>query len=97
VFGRTSPRVGFRALHRSPFGGTALLVDLAEPAPVLIQIFDLGGRRVRSLADRALPAGATVIPWDGREEGGAPSPPGIYFARLASPGFERTVRVLSAP
>jgi beta-fructofuranosidase len=97
VFGRTSPRVGFRALQRSPLGGMALLVDLAEPAPVLIQIFDLGGRRVRSLADRVLPAGATVIAWDGREQSGATVRPGVYFARLAGPGFERTVRVISTP
>ncbi len=88
---------GFRAVQRSPLGATALLVDLAEPARVTIDIFDLAGRRVRGLADRTLPAGATVIPWDGREQGGARARPGVYFARLAAPGFERTVRVLSAP
>jgi flagellar hook capping protein FlgD len=91
------PLVEFRALQRSPLGGPALLVDLREPAPVRIEIFDLSGRRVRSLADRALPAGATVIPWDGRQESGAPTRPGVYFARLAVSGFERTVRVVSTP
>ncbi len=96
-YARERPRVEFRALNRSPLGGTALLVDLPEPGPVRIEIFDVGGRRIRSLADRGLPAGATVILWDGREQGGAPARPGVYFARLASPGFERTLRVLSAP
>jgi len=91
------PLIEFRALHRSPLGGPALLVDLREPAPVRIEIFDLSGRRVRSLADRALPAGSTVIPWDGRQESGAATRPGVYFARLAVSGFERTVRVLSTP
>ena len=97
AIGMSAPKVGFRALHRSPFGGAALLVDLVEPATVVIEIFDPGGRRVRRLAERALPAGATVIPWDGRDEGGTRARPGIYFARLAGPGFERTVRVLSGP
>jgi len=92
-----SPPVEFRVLQRSPLGGPALLVDLREPAAVRIEIFDLAGRRVRSLADRALPAGATVIPWDRRHESGATTPPGVYFARLATSGFERTVRVLSTP
>lgn len=94
---RSAAGVSFRSLQGSPLGETALLVDLAAPAAVRIDIFDLAGRRVRGLADRTLPAGATVIPWDGREHGGARARPGIYFARLAAPGIERTVRVLAAP
>lgn len=94
---RGTDGVGFRSLQRSPLGQTALLVDLPAPAPVRIDLFDLAGRRVRGLADRTLPAGATVIAWDGREHGGARARPGVYFARLVAPGIERTVRVLAAP
>jgi hypothetical protein len=90
-------KVGFRALARSPLGGSALLVDLPAPTPVRVELFDLSGRRVRTLADHALPAGATVLTWDGREAGGAAVRPGVYFARLATPGWQRTVRVLVAP
>jgi hypothetical protein len=95
--GSGEARVVFRALQRSPLGATALLIDLPEPAAVRIDIFDLAGRRVRGLADHSLPAGASVIPWDGREQGGERARPGVYFARLVAPGFERTVRVLSTP
>jgi hypothetical protein len=95
--GRAPAPVGFRALSRSPLPGTALLVELAEAAAVRLELFDLAGRRVRSLADRTLPAGPTVIAWDGREESGARARPGVYFARLATAAGDRTARVLLAP
>jgi hypothetical protein len=91
------PGIGFRALRRSPLGEMALLVDLPAPAEARVEIFDLAGRRVRRLADRGLPAGATVLAWDGRETDGGRARPGVYFARLATPGVERTVRVLVTP
>ena len=97
-FGRAPAVAEFRAVRGSPLGGAvALLVDLAAPAAGRLEIFDLGGRRVRDLARRNLPAGATVIAWDGRDDGGAPVRPGVYFARLSTPGLERTARLLIAP
>ena len=95
---RSAPAAaGFRALQRSPLGGTALLVDLAGPARARVEIFDLSGRRVRGLAERELPAGASVLAWDGRDDSGSRVSPGVYFARLATGGFEHTVRVLATP
>lgn len=96
-FSRARTGVAFRALTRSPLGSTALLVDVDQPTPARIELFDLGGRRVRALADRTLPAGATVIPWDGRDEAGALARAGVYFARLTTPGLERSIRILRTP
>jgi hypothetical protein len=63
---------------------------LAGGATVLIH--DVAGRRVR-----ALPAatGSSASRWDGRGEGGAPVPAGVYFARLdhGSGGSARIVVV----
>lgn len=47
-----------------------------------LDILDLRGRRVRSLPDRA----RGVWEWDGRDERGDQTPPGIYFARVAGGG-----------
>jgi hypothetical protein len=90
----SASRVGFRALARTPLGETALLIDLPEATAARLELFDLAGRRVRSLADRTLPAGATVIPWDERDGDGAHARPGVYFARLTTPQARHTVRVL---
>ncbi len=87
-------RTDFRSLVQSPLGGTAMLIDLPEAMPVRVDLFDLTGRRIRNLADRTLPAGATVIAWDGRETSGQPARPGIYFARLTTPRRQQTLRLV---
>ena len=85
----------FRALHDTPLGATtALAVDLAAPTPARVDIYDLLGRRVRNLAERDLPAGVTVLPWDGRDQSGSHVGRGVYFARLLAGDRQFTVRLL---
>jgi len=96
-FGARSAPAEFRALRRSPLGATVLLIDLRAEAPARLEVFDLAGRRVRTLAERVMPRGATLVPWDGREESGAAARRGVYFARLTTPDFQRTVRLLLQP
>jgi sucrose-6-phosphate hydrolase SacC (GH32 family) len=86
----------FRTLSSSPVGGIAMLVDLAAPAGVRIDLYDLAGRHIRNLADRTFPAGATVVPWDARTADGTRARPGVYFARIRSAGSDRTLRILLA-
>ena len=87
-------RLRFRAMRQGPAGNApALLVDLARPAVVKLDLYDLQGRRVRNLVDRELPVGATVVLWDGRNSDGWALPRGMYFARLVTPAGVRTARV----
>lgn len=52
---------------------------------VAIDIFDVAGRRVRRLTASAPgTTSAFEASWDGSLPSGAPAPPGVYFARLAS-------------
>ena len=39
---------------------------------VRLDLIDLQGRRVRTLADGVLPKGATILTWDGRTADGMP-------------------------
>lgn len=58
-----------------------------------LAVFDLAGRRVRSLAtNERLPAGPHVRPWDGTHDGGGMAAPGVYVVRLDT----RTQRVARA-
>lgn len=92
------PRAPLRSLLQAPLGGgPALAVDLAAPARARVDLYDLSGRRVRTLADRELPAGVTVLPWDGRDSDGRALPRGVYFARLSTPALQASARVLLAP
>jgi flagellar hook assembly protein FlgD len=71
----------------------AFRVELARGGPARLEIYDLLGRRVKTVVDATLPAGATDLSWDGRTEGGAPAGSGIYFAALTANGVVRSARV----
>ena len=89
------PQPILRTLAHSVLGAAAgLVVDLRQASEARLDVFDLQGRRVRTLADRQLPAGATVIGWDGRDEAGRRLSRGLYFARLTMPREVRTARIL---
>lgn len=87
-----------RALSGSPLGtGPALAVELAASVPARVDLYDLSGRRVRNLANRDLPAGVTVLRWDGRDDAGNAMPRGLYFARLTAPGLHASTRLPLLP
>ncbi len=82
---------------RSVFGDRpTFLVEMPRAGTVRLDLFDLQGRRLRRLVDRDLPAGATVIPWDGRDGAGLAMSRGLYFARLTTPTASRTVKLVLA-
>jgi len=58
-----------------------------------VELFDLTGRRVRSLVDEALPPGPATVTWDGTDARGQRAAAGVYFLRLGSGGGSRTVKV----
>ncbi len=62
--------------------GTRIGFSLAQEDAVRLAIFDVAGRRIRTLVDEVLPAGEFHIPWDGFNERGERVVPGIYFYRI---------------
>lgn len=60
--------------------------DLARPADVKLEAFDLSGRRVATLVSRGLEAGRYHVSFAGRGDDGAPLGSGLYFLRLSVPG-----------
>jgi len=49
---------------------------------VELSIYDVSGRRIRSLVSGATSAGTFRIDWDARNDGGQGVANGIYFAKL---------------
>ncbi len=79
----------------NPFFATATLVmRLPESAHVRLSIYDVRGRRVRTLVDAVQPAGATVVGWGGVDERGVRVPPGVYWARMTTGEHVRTQRLV---
>jgi hypothetical protein len=61
---------------------TSIAYGIVHAGPVDLAIFDIAGRRIRSLASGSTPAGIYRVSWDGRDGGGKAVGTGIYFARL---------------
>lgn len=57
-------------------------------------VYDVGGRRVRTVFQADLAPGVYRRLWDGRDERGRMVSSGMYFARLAGPGFAATRKIL---
>ncbi len=72
--------------HPNPFNPRTT-IDFALPhdAAVRLEVFDLKGRRVRSLLSERLPAGWHRVEWDGRDDRGRTLASGQYFYRLRTP------------
>jgi len=70
------------ALPNPSSRGTALYYELPAAGPVKLQIFDVSGRRVRTIVDATQTAGGHHVDWDALNERGRRVPTGIYFARL---------------
>jgi plastocyanin len=63
---------------------------------VSLEIYDMRGRRVRTLFEGSLPAGSHGMVWDGRADSGEPAGSGIYLYRLRVDSQTATRRMMIA-
>jgi len=73
---------------------TEIRFGLPRPGHVRITIFDVAGRRVRTLLDRDLPAGHHVASWDGTDVLNRPSASGVYFYQMSAGDFTSRKRMV---
>ena len=66
----------------------------ASGGPVSIAIYDVGGRRVRTLVDATRSGGRYSVMWDGLADGGNRVSSGVYFCRMTAGGFAQTRRMV---
>ena len=58
------------------------VIQISEPKPIKVVIYDLAGNLVRVLANREQIGGIYTETWDGKNEGGDAVPPGAYQVLL---------------
>lgn len=73
---------------------TTFRLALPRQDVVHLEIVDVTGRSVRTLARDVLPAGETSLTWDLRDRFGGRVSPGVYFARAAFLGQTWIRRVI---
>ena len=81
--------------HPNPLNpNTTIRFDLPETVDISIVVYDLMGREVARLVDRDMTAGYHQVIWDGRTVHGREVPTGIYIARLVTPEFTKSIKML---
>jgi hypothetical protein len=59
--------------------GTAISFRLPSPGDVSLEIFDVAGKKVRTLVHGVLDAGSHTVDWNGRDAAGQRVPAGFYL------------------
>jgi hypothetical protein len=84
-----------QAMHPHPMGSLGVVhFETAQAGRVSLGVFDVEGRRVRTLAGSDYPAGLHEIAWRGDDDRGAALVPGIYWMRLEAAGRSETRKVV---
>jgi hypothetical protein len=84
-----------RGCHPNPFNpATTVAYDVPEPGGrVTIEIFDVRGRLVRTLVNGTESAGRKQAVWRGVGEGGESVSSGVYFCRMGTETYEKTIKL----
>jgi len=80
----------------NPFNAkTTIRFDTPEECEVELSIYDLSGRRIRTLISEEYRAGRHSVVWNGKDKTGDQMPSGVYFYRLnTESGFSSTRKMM---
>jgi uncharacterized protein (DUF362 family) len=80
--------------YPNPFNAsTNLRYALPRESRIELAVYDLLGRRVRTIADGVQPAGWHTARWDGRDEAGRSVASGLYIYTLSAQTDQRLVEI----
>jgi hypothetical protein len=93
------PAANSRAINTTaapnPFNpGTTISFEVPIEGRVRVDLFDMRGKRMRSLLDASLPSGPAAVAWDGRDDSGCPVASGAYLARVQAGEQSGLVRLM---
>ncbi|KPL03995.1 MAG: hypothetical protein AMJ90_02495 [candidate division Zixibacteria bacterium SM23_73_2] len=75
--------------YPNPFNPTTVIkFYLPEDSWVKVEVFNLLGQRVKTLADKAMLSGIREVLWNGKNEKGKSVASGIYFYKVKTDKFE---------
>ncbi|MCX6841487.1 MAG: hypothetical protein NTX53_04275 [candidate division WOR-3 bacterium] len=74
--------------------GVQIRYALQRSGWVRLQVQDITGRVVRTLASGQMRTGSYATAWDGRDQYGRPTGSGVYFCRLQAGGYLATKKLL---
>lgn len=82
-------------VHPNPaLAGASIAFSLDAPGAVRVEVYDVTGRRVRTLSDGFRPSGDHRVDWDLLDDAGARVAAGVYFWGITSGEAELTEKVV---
>lgn len=79
----------------NPFNpNTTISFSLSRASFVQLTIYNVTGRKVRTLLSRDQRAGTHTLDWDGRDRNGTSVASGVYFYRLVADGVVQTRKMM---
>jgi 1,4-alpha-glucan branching enzyme len=81
--------------YPNPFNpSTTVQFELPRLSKVNLVIFDLLGRKVKTLVNKSVAPGKYEVQWNGRNESGVPVSSGIYILHFRAGKFEQNRRII---
>ncbi|HEX5133624.1 MAG TPA: FlgD immunoglobulin-like domain containing protein, partial [Candidatus Krumholzibacteria bacterium] len=80
--------------YPNPFNPVVTVrVDGAASPHTRVVVYDIRGRRVRTLWNAPLRDTSRSLRWDGRNDAGAPVASGVYLVEVSTPSASRTIKL----
>lgn len=73
---------------------TVIRFSIAEPGRVVLRVFDVVGRPVRTLVKGHRETDRYEVIWEGRDDGGGVVASGVYLYKLEAPGYVETKKMV---
>jgi hypothetical protein len=73
---------------------TTIVFDLPRADRVLLRVFDIKGRLVKTLVNEGMRSGSYRIAWRGDTDDGRTAAPGIYFYRMETSRYRQTRKAI---
>ena len=82
-------------IHPMPFQiNTNIELQVKSSIKISVEIYDLLGKRIRSISNRFFSAGTHNLLWDSRDETGSLVSSGLYFLRLHTLGKTYNYKIM---
>lgn len=73
---------------------TTIYFEVKLPGRYILQVYDLQGRIIKTIADQHYEPGSYIIEWTGNDASGTWSGKGVYILRFKGPGTNQTIKVI---
>jgi hypothetical protein len=81
--------------YPNPFNpSTTIAFDIAKPGNVKIEVFNIKGQKVKTIANELFEKGSHKVVWNGLDNNSSQVSSGIYFYRMTTDGYSSTKKMI---